>query len=70
MNDPVLVAEIPTTGRALLPVSRQGQYLNIGMWQLDLDGIGQLQVALDQAVRDIRAYQASRARVEQLAEDD
>lgn len=71
MSDPVLLTEIPTTGRALLPVSTQDQCVNIGLWQLDLDSVGLLQVALDDAVAQCRRNQARaerRARVDRAGD--
>lgn len=62
----IKLAEIPamdTAGRLI--VHRDYDTALLGAYRLDLDGIGQLQVALDQAVTDIREYQARKA-----ADDD
>lgn len=55
-----LIAKIPSQRGGHLAVTRRGDRLIIGGRELDLDGIGRLQVALDQAVTQIRDYQASR----------
>lgn len=65
MNIPdqmIKIDEIPardTIGRLI--VHRDYDTALIGAYRLDLDGIGRLQVALDQAVAGIREYQARKA---------
>ncbi len=59
------LAQIPGQGTiGTMPVHRDYDTILIGAgagtlapWRLDLDSIGQLQVALDQAVTQIRGYQ-------------
>ena len=51
------IADVPVADRpGPLPVHRDYDSAVVGAWRLDLDGIGQLQVALDKAVEDIRDY--------------
>lgn len=56
------LAQIPTMHMPIrLPVHRDYDTAMVGAYRLDLDGIGQLQVALDRAVEAIRAYQDRQA---------
>lgn len=58
----VPIAQVPTMETPVrLPVHRDYDSAMVGAWRLDLDGIGQLQVALDRAVEGIRAYQDRQA---------
>lgn len=53
----IQLAKVPVMGSLNhLPVFRDYDSAMIGLWRLDLDGIGQLQVALDRAVEGIREY--------------
>ena len=54
MGDGELIARIPNMRGGYLDVTRHGDRLIIGARELDLDGVGQLQVALDRAVARIR----------------
>ncbi len=49
-----LIAKIPNQRGGYLAVMVDGDSVYLGGRQLDLDGIGQLQVALDAAVKAIR----------------
>jgi hypothetical protein len=57
------IARIPNLRGGWLTVHHdmESSTVIIGGRQLDLDGIGQLQVALDNAARDIRACEDGRA---------
>ena len=58
----ISVGSIPTRDKiGRLLVFRDYDTAMVGAWRLDLDGIGQLQVALDRAVEGIRAYQDRQA---------
>lgn len=55
-----LIAQVPNMRGGLLSIYQEEDTVIIGGRQLDLDGIGQLQVALDDAVTAIREYEAGR----------
>lgn len=56
------VAQVPTMHLPIrLPVHRDYDSAMVGAYRLSLDGIGQLQVALDRAVEEIRGYQERQA---------
>lgn len=56
------ITKVPTMyPPVVLPVHLDHDSALVGAYRLDLDQIGQLQVALDRAVEGIRAYQDRQA---------